>query len=443
MTQAHTAYELSESQVETPQAIVTLFWRLARRHRSRLGSVLDLGAGDGRFARGGMFEQYIGVEIDKNRAAGAEPLPNGKVLLGCAFHHHGAGYDACIGNPPYARHHDIESVWKEWAVAKLNRGLKISLYRNSNLYLYFLGLALLKSHSDGLVALVIPYEWVSRPSARPLRDYIGLQRWDVTVYRFQVPVFEGVMTTASITIVDKAHRRGRWTYFDVTPDYKLLRKTSPVASTSGVLPYTRRGEIWALRGLSPGSQKVFTLSEGERVRLGLARGDVVPCVTTLRTLPPGLQVLSSRSFQRHFVDSGRKCWLIRSDSVKLSHRLEAYLRAVPEEERQTRTCLRQEPWYRFRSHPVPQLLFGSGFTRFGPKVVLNSVGARAVGSVWGVHSAARLPVRRLQEYLLKINFERRVVPHAMTLKKVEIRQLNGVLDAFARRESRNGRKRSR
>jgi hypothetical protein len=84
-------------------------------------------------------------------------------------------------------------------------------------------------------------------------------------------------------------------------------------------------------------------------------------------------------------------------------------------------------------HPVPRILFSSGFTEFGPKVMLNSVGARAVGAVLGIHG--KVPARRLQNHLLTLNFEKRVVAHARKLKKVEVKQLNAVLNAFVAREN--------
>jgi hypothetical protein len=198
-----------------------------------------------------------------------------------------------------------------------------------------------------------------------------------------------------------------------------------------VLEYAKRGKVWGLRGMSPGSQKIFTLTEGERIHFGLKQTDVVPCVTTLKNVPPGLRILNKSSFRTHFVDAGARCWLIKSYATKRSDTLNAYLGSVPPAKRDNYTCRNQTPWFKFLPHPVPQLLFGSGFIKFGPKVLINAVGARAVGSVWGIHSAGKLRTRTLQEYLLGINFEQRVVPHARTLKKVEVKQLNAVLNAFS------------
>jgi hypothetical protein len=438
MTRSRTAYELSESQVMTPAPVVALFWQLTKRYREHLGSVLDMGAGDCRFARGGIFDQYVGVEIDTKRVAAAKLPVNAKIIHDCVFRHEDAGYDACIGNPPYAQHHDIRNPWKEQTAARLGRELAVSLDKHCNLYVYFFCLGLLKTCQDGLLALIVPYEWVSRPSAKAVREYIHSQRWNVAVYRFQMPVFEGVLTTASVSIVDKARRDGLWKYYDITPSYQVVTRQGITNSAEDVLDYAERGRIWALRGLSPGSQRIFTLTEGERVRTGLSKRDVFPCVTTLRNVPPNLRTLSRAAFKKHFVRAGQKCWLIRSHEARLSSTLNAYLDAVPEKDRQTYTCRNQTPWFKYAPHPVPRMLFGSGFTKFGPKVLVNSVGASAVGSVWGIHAKNKLPLRRLQAHLLEINFEEQVVAHAKTLKKVEVRQLNAVLNGFVEQERKNG-----
>jgi hypothetical protein len=253
-----------------------------------------------------------------------------------------------------------------------------------------------------------------------------------------MPIFEGVMTTASVTIVNKAHRDGSWSYYDITPGFKVVERIGIVDARRGVLEYVGRGRIWALRGLSPGSQQIFALTEGERIHAGLRKRDVVPCVTSLRNVPRHLRKLSAAAFQKHFVEAGERCWLIRSYEDRRSSALEAYLDAVPEEERQTYTCLNQTPWFNFRPHPRPQILFSSGFTKFGPKVLINSVGARSVGSVIGIHSNVTFPLWRLQRYLLSFNFEESVVPHAKTLKKVEVNQLNGLLNRFWEEEILRG-----
>jgi hypothetical protein len=432
MTRRKTAYELSASQIETPHNIIRLFWKLIRRHRDQLGTVLDMGAGDGRLARGGIFRRYVGVEIDKSRIK-EKRSPNRRVLHNCAFRHRDSGYDACIGNPPYVRHHDVESPWKEETLSRMEGRMKVTFNKTCNLYIYFLSLGLLKTHAEGLLALLIPFEWVSRPSAKAVRNYIRDNRWDVHVYRFKRPIFDGVLTTASVSIVDKRSQHGTWSFYDVDDGGNVKSRNGAADCKSGVLSYEDRGELWAMRGLSPGSQKLFALTEGERIRCRLTKRDVVPCVTTLKTLPRELSILSTITFNKYLRNSGERCWLIKSFASKRSKALNAYLDSVLPADRDTYTCRNQHPWFKFRTHPIPKLLISSGFTKFGPKLLINSIGATALGGVFGIHGKLPGSVRRLRNDLLTVNFERQVVPHAAELKKVEVKQFNAALNKLSRK----------
>ena len=430
MVRPKTAYELSASQVTTPDDVVALFWSITTQHRKHFDSVVDYGAGDCRFSTGNAFSKYTGIEIDPVRSKNAKLDGSSVLIHECAFADTSDGYDACIGNPPYVRHHDIGNRWRQRISRQLQDKINIPVNQNSNLFIYFMCLGLLRTHKAGLLSVIVPFEWVSRPSARYLRDYIHSNNWNVSVYRFRYQIFDGVLTTASISIIDKSTNKGRWRFYDIDEDHKVSRSSSITNGKLRVLPHETRGDIWCLRGLSPGSQAIFTLTEGERIHNGLHKRDVVPCVTSLRPLPPHISTFTNRTFHKYYVSSGEKCWLIRSNAPRLSTRLNSYLESIPEELRNTATCLDQAPWYNFKSHPVPQLLVASGFTHFGPKVVINSCGAHSVGSVYGVHSNRPLPLRKLQLYLSEFDFEHHVVPHAKLLKKVEVGQLNGILNKF-------------
>jgi hypothetical protein len=294
-------------------------------------------------------------------------------------------------------------------------------------------LALLKTSPNGLLALLVPIEWASRPATAPLRRHIRQQRWHVDVYRFTEDIFDSVLTTASITIIDKRNRDGEWCYHSIDPKGARRARLHVTGLDRPVLPYEDRGAVWALRGMSPGTQKVFTLTEGERIHAGLTRDDVLPCVTTLRDLPRTVTTLTAEVFRNRFVDGGAKCWLIRSHEEP-SPKLKAYLDSVPKSLRDTWTCSSRERWYKFDLHPCPSLLVATGFIAYGPKVLVNEIGAYAVGAVCGIHAKnRRIPRERLRAFLSKINFEKRVVAHSGLLKKVEMKQLNAVLRRFCSR----------
>jgi len=420
---------LDRCQVETPDRLVKSLWNRIDRRRAKIDKVVDFGAGDGRLARGGAFRRYVGYEIDPRRSHGVVLPRNVSLLHQCAFSEPLHDADLCVGNPPYVRNQDLPEGWRQRAAeAVLNRtGVKLSGL--SNAWQYFFLLSLASAKTDGLVALIIPYEWVSRPSAAALRAYIEKQRWRVEVYRLRDDSFDRVLTTSSITLVDKSIRSGRWSFFEETDSgvYKKLATAS--GGTAGVVAYTRRKsmstQLRAKRGLSPGTQGVLTLTEGERARAGLRIGsDVVRCITSLRNIDEDRTVLTISEFNDCYRDVGAKCWLIRTDREP-SERLSAYLGDVPPEKYQTATCLSRDEWWKFAMPEIPDLVVATGFRGERPKIAQNLIGAYAVGSVAGIYGADH--PRRIIEKIRKMNFSVSVVAHSKGLKKLEINQLNTVL----------------
>jgi hypothetical protein len=306
----------------------------------------------------------------------------------------------------------------------------------ANAWQYFFLLGLASTRPDGLVAIVVPYEWVSRPSARELREYVRGERWNVQVYRLIDETFDRVLTSSSITLIDKRTSDARWEFFEETTDGRFKRLPTETARKAGVLTYAKRSEslsaqVRAKRGLSPGTQKVLTLTEGERVRAGLRVGvDVVPCVTTLKALDLNAEELSRAVFHDRYRSAGRKCWLLRTDR-KPSIRLKRYLDSVPSSQYQTATCRDRKDWWHFIMPDVPDLLIASGFHGPRPKVVINVINARAVGSVCGIYGARGGKARRLLDRLRNIDLSHAVVPHSHGLKKLEINQLNTLLTSLS------------
>lgn len=421
---------LGKCQVDTPREIVVGVWKMIGNYRSAIGSVLDVGAGDARFAEFGKFSEYDGYEIDKQRLPGKLLIPNAKIINKCAFKAPNS-YDLCVGNPPYVRHHDIELEWRERAAKTIEENLNVSINRLANAFIYFIWLSLLKTKDDGLISLIVPYEWVSRPSAHSLREYIRGKGWAIDVFRFDEDIFPRVLTTASLTVIDKSKTNGKWQYFNIDRKFRYKKNRTITGTARSVLGYRKRGiGYYALRGLSPGTQKVFVLSEGERVHYGLRIGsDVSPCVTTLRHLGRDYKTINKEIFYKHFVHKGIKCWLIRSDKNP-SQRLMDYLSMIPKEDRATSTCTNRDVWWEYKNHPVPKLLVSSGFVGASPKVLNNAFKAFALGGVLGVHGKGKRPISKIANLLRKKDFKSQVIWHANALKKIEIGQMNYILGRF-------------
>ena len=188
---------LDRCQVATPIELVRWTWERVHRVRpTRIRRVLDLGCGDARFSRYGDFDNYVGVEIDSKHEVDPSIPQNVDIDYGCALLRNYDGYDVCIGNPPYVRHHDMDSEWQCAVAGYLSENANRSIDLRANAFLYFMLKALLSTDRDGLVALIVPFEWVSRPSSRWMRDYISSQNYSVEVYRMPEGVFQSVLTTA-------------------------------------------------------------------------------------------------------------------------------------------------------------------------------------------------------------------------------------------------------
>lgn len=433
------SHYLGRCQHDTPSDLVSLAWFQVSQRRIAIDSVVDFGAGDGRFAMPGKFKTYRGYEIDRRRISPS--LPSGvEIVADCAFSHQTRTADVCIGNPPYVRNQDLPGGWRAMAAAEIENRTGVRLSGLANAWQYFLMLALWSVKPDGLVVQIVPFEWVYRPAARSVREYVSDHGWAVDVYRLPDGTFGDVLTSASITVIDKA-RIGGWRYYEMSVDGTATLLPSPTGSGEGVLAYTRATDPElpaARRGLSPGTQKALTLTEAERVHAGLHIGvDVVRCVTSLRMLPPAISDLDAEAFKSYFVEQGAKCWLIRTDRSP-SDRLTRYLAAVNPELYQTATCLGRVDWWRFSMPPIPAALVAQTFKGTGsPKAVVNSVGARAVGGISGVHNLDLRSAASLTQHIRSSEFQGRLVEYASGLQKLEINQLNTIVAAWHSAEAVN------
>ena len=437
------SFYLDRCQVDTPSKLVKSAWDLVHRNRPKIGKVVDFGAGDGRFANYGHYQNYIGYEIDTNQCVDSNIPANAELHNCCAFSETIEDADLCIGNPPFVRNQDLPSGWRA-QVSKILRertGVNISGLANAWQYFFLLALASIKSY--GLCVLIVPFEWVSRPSVQALRDYIKTNRWNVKVYRLNDTTFSRVFTTSSITIVDKATNDGVWTYFQEDDDGSYSQMSSPSGSSQGVIKYApesmvNRAGPRAIRGLSPGTQKVFTLTERERVHFGLEiDSDVVSCITTLRHLPASVRELNKSSFHEFYVNSGKKCWLIVTQ-VDLSEALRVYLDSILPIDYQTSTCMVRKQWWKFNLPRIPEVLVATSFRGKFPKFLTNDIGARAVGGVCGIHNSTKSQAKELTDEFVKKDIRDQIVSHSNGLRKIEINQLNTLLhDIFVNKTQSN------
>nr|WP_124465058.1 class I SAM-dependent methyltransferase [Burkholderia cenocepacia] len=420
---------LTRCQVDTPHDIVSIVWKIAHCYRNKFENVLDAGAGDGRFSQLGNFISYIGYEIDPGRHPISKLPKNAEMVRACAFSaakkNH---YDLSIGNPPYVRHHDLSDAWRSNICDWIQQEVGERPHGLSNAYLYFLWLSLISTKKDGLVVLVIPFEWINRPAAEKLRQYIESNGWSIDVYQFEVEPFPRVLTTASVSVIDKRARKNGIRHFVVDQLGNIKKLRSPTRSNKQPLQYSKRDEVaYAQRGLSPGGQKIFVLTEAERAHYGLEIGrDVVPCITSMKHLDQDLTKLSQYEFFTNYVANGKRCWLIRPIE-KLSKQLRTYLNAIPERAHDNSTCNSRKIWWKFTLPNAPDLLYSSGFRGDTTKVLVNEISAVCVGSVCGIYTQSRKQALRISEAIKISCLKSEVVAVSRGFTKIEVNQMNSFI----------------
>lgn len=418
---------LSKCQYDTPDFVAKAIWNMLHKFRKGFENVVDYGAGDGRFALYDFYKNYIGFEIDSTRTT-LDNLPkNAEIKFTCGLSSTEREFDLCIGNPPFVRHHDIDKSWYEINCQNLEKELDFRIDRRSNAFILFLIKAIISTKANGLIALIIPFEWVSRPAAKELREYIKRKKWEVHAYRFIDDIFPEVMTTASITIIDKSKQNSKWSYYLVNSEFHVEEKKF-ASGDIDIFEYSRRAEQnYAQRGLSPGGQDIFCLSEGQRIHNCLVRGrDVVPCVTTMRHWKDEFRSLTDKKFEELYVDSGMKCWLLKTWEPP-SDQLMNYLNAIPVQQRNNYTCTQRSVWWKIAPHAPPDIIYSSAFVNSRPKFLLNPVKAVAVGTVQGIHNVDRRYRSALRDFLSTTDFESRVVAHSGRLRKIEVGQMNNIV----------------
>lgn len=196
----------------TPTRIVKTMveWAAATRNPSR---IIDPGVGSARFLThaGAAFPNadLVGIDVDPLAAlmARANLSVNGlgkrsRIILGDyrRFSERVNGNTLYIGNPPYVRHHQIPTKWKEWlALEALKLGLTAS--KLAGLHVYFFLATARSAKPKDYGALITASEWLDVNYGALVRSLMlgNLGGKSVTVIEPTAQPFPDAATTAAIT----------------------------------------------------------------------------------------------------------------------------------------------------------------------------------------------------------------------------------------------------
>lgn len=415
-----TAYEqlLTGSQRRGSGQFFTPFWAgeviAAWVLRERAELLLDAGCGSGGLlipaarhpARGRM--QLLGIDADPLAISMAETNKKLRGIDACTLRISDfltddlpERPDRVVSNPPYSRPTAIPHWQRTQIHEELNRRFGRRFSRRTSLHALFLLRALELSSDDAWLAFITPSDWLDVNYGREVKQCL-LERAHVEALIFfdaDHLFFGGARTTAVITLIRKgitgsrtrvirlgktlpgpatvfaAVRRGR-------VDKSLrLEELSLDASLKWARPVPKHrrgvllGEVARVhRGIATGANRYFCLSEDERVRRGIPRAALRPCLASTRHLS---EAELTQSVLDRLPGETRR-WLIDSNDVEAEAAktpLGTYLR------RGRRVKIhhgylvsRRRPWYSQERRPNAPIVF-TYLNKDHPRFLRNRVGA--------------------------------------------------------------------
>lgn len=175
--------------------------------------VVDPGVGSGRFllAAGAAFPhaELVGIDIDplatllaRANLAAAGMSDRSRVVLGDyrCFDEKTAGATLYIGNPPYVRHHQIATKWKDWLAVEAEK-LGFTASKLAGLHVHFFLATARKGKSKDFGAFITASEWLDVNYGGLVRSLVlkDLGGQSITVIDPTAQPFPDAATTAAIT----------------------------------------------------------------------------------------------------------------------------------------------------------------------------------------------------------------------------------------------------
>lgn len=229
-----------------------------------------------------MWESATGIELDSDLADSARRIWEGypmTIITGdftkiSPSMLEGRLPNLLVTNPPYVRHHHIDSRDK----ARISRliyeelGLKVS--QLSGLYLYFILLADRWLEEGGMGAWLVPSEFMDVAYGSSLRQYLTRNVTLLRIHRFnpQKVQFEDALVTSAVVIFRKG-KPERSHEVQITYDGSLVSPMKSQSITNEVLASLSKWTEVTFGEAAEERQGIVTLSDFFEIKRGLATGD--------------------------------------------------------------------------------------------------------------------------------------------------------------------------
>ena len=375
--------------------------------------VIDPGAGSGRFIleAGHRFPAARLVAIERDPLAALTTRANlaaagmdsrAEVRVEDFLTSDLGGFDGktlFVGNPPYVRHHLIETRWKTWLK---NQAATMELQASAlaGLHVYFFLAIALRAKAGDYGALITAAEWLDVNYGQLVRDLFldRLGGQSVHVIEPKAEPFPGTLTTGAITTFTvngkpTSARLARVTQLSALGDLKGGRRVrrerliaekrwSHFTRTPPEAPmgYVELGELCRVhRGQVTGANHVWIAGKHSH---GLPDDVLVPTVTRAKELIQSGPVLSDADNLKCVISLPEDLSTLSKDDLTTIERFLEYAEKMGA--KASYTAQHRIVWWsvRFRK-PAP--ILATYMARRAPTFVLNTAGARHLNIAHGLY----------------------------------------------------------
>jgi hypothetical protein len=313
---------------------------------------------------------------------------------------------AILCNPPYSRHHAIPAKEKLAIHRGFERRLGIRFNGLAALHVLFLVRALEVAATGGRIAFLTPSDWLDVGYGKKIKEFLlaRAQIEAIVLIEESHLFFDGVMTTAAITLIRKTTSTSRSTkVLRLTPGPELpkprlvvdflagrTRQDEPVVETvmldaaakwSRPKAQRRSGKTLGSvarvrRGIATGANSYFVLSERQRHKLGIPATQLKRCITSPRVFN------GTELTVEHLdgLDDDVSRWLVDCADPREPMRdtpLGRYLKRGQGRKlaiHKGYLAAKRNPWHRLEQRGESAILF-TYFNRDAPRFVRNRCGA--------------------------------------------------------------------
>lgn len=420
----------------TPQWIVDMMLR--RVPSSRFSTVIDAGAGPGRFTVAAAHRlphaRIVAIETNAALVSGLRRLAHGIWAEDRVSVLHGDFLECplprtsrrlFLGNPPYVRHHVLSARQKEWlrqAGTQLNQPLSTL----SGLHVYFLARFLMEARDGDALLMILPSEWLETRYGSAIKAAM-LERCSsirLLLFDSRTQVFDDAMTTSVIlqlkfggstraldlTVVDDQLGAGQRRATVMLPPTGGESANWLTLASNALNPARRSqlagnatielGEVFEIhRGQVTGKNNVWIATP--QTESLVPKQFLYPCVTDAReilALEEG--VLASSHSLRKVIDLPRDLAVAESRDREL---IESFLRWAQRAGAADGYIARhRRPWWKVGLKSPPAVIM-TYMARRAPRFAVNQAGARLINIAHGLYPRGELTVSQLHAIVRWLN----------------------------------------